>query len=128
MREGDPEFAVTIHRMSASFDTGAILAQGFYRADDAFQVQELIGEASQAGIFGEDYIYAGLSLGAEELHRRTRAWRLLGQHVPLRGPIVEIDGQQIRLRRTALTDPGADARRIETRDGSLWILEEETAY
>lgn len=157
VREGDPEFAVTIHRMSASFDTGAILAQGFYRADDAFQVQELIGEAtacflsllepaiarveagdpgdeqeesqaSWAGAFGEDYVYADLAMGAEELHRRTRAWRLLSQHVPLRGPIVEIDGEQVRLRRTALADPGGGARRVETADGPLWILEEEPAF
>jgi len=154
VREGDPEFGVTIHHMSASFDTGAILAQGSYVADDAFQVPELIEEATAcflallapaiarveagdpgdtqdesqatyAGAFGEDYIYADLALGAEELHRRTRAWRLLGQEVPLRGPIVEIDGEQVRLRRTALADPGPGARRVETGDGPLWILEEE---
>ena len=157
VRDGDPEFGVTIHSMSASFDTGAILAQGTYRADDAFQVQELIGEAtacflsllapaiarveagdpgepqdesqaSYAGAFGDDYIYADLALGANELHRRTRAWRLLGQEVPLRGPIVELDGEQVRLRRTALADPGEGARRVETADGPLWILEEEPAF
>lgn len=159
VREGDPEFGVTIHRMAATFDTGAILAQGSYRADHAFQVQELIEEAtacflgllapalgrviagdpgdvqdesqaSHAGVFGEDYIYADLALGAEELHRRTRAWRLLGHDVPLRGPIVEIEGEQVRLGRTALSDPGsgAGARRVETGDGPLWILEEEPAF
>lgn len=157
VREGEPEFGVTIHRMSAHFDTGAVLAQGTYRADDAFQVQELIDEAARcfvslfpaalarveagdpgdeqdaaaatyAGAFDEDYIYADLGMGAEELHRRTRAWRLLGQEVPLRGPIVELDGEQVRFRRTALTDPGEGARRVETDDGPLWILEEEPAF
>ena len=42
---------------------------------------------------------------------------------PVIGPIAELDGQNVRLVRTSLTDPGGDARRVETGDGPLWIVE-----
>jgi len=41
------------------------------------------------------------------------------------GPIAELDGKRARLVRTSLTDPGGDARQVETGDGALWIVESE---
>jgi len=39
----------------------------------------------------------------------------------LRAPVAELDGEQVGLRRTRLTDPGGGARRAECGDGPIWV-------
>ena len=54
-----------------------------------------------------------------------RAWQLMFGMSGIVAPIAHLDGEQVRLVRTSLTDPGDGARRVEAGDGPLWIVESE---
>ncbi|MGZ8562751.1 MAG: methionyl-tRNA formyltransferase [Candidatus Limnocylindria bacterium] len=154
-RDGDGQFGVTWHRMDAQLDTGAILAQALVEMrDDDFSI-EVVGPriggvalsllpsvlariaagdpgdpqpsdgVTWAGHFGEDYATVDWSQPARKIHDQVRAWAFTFDLSPAVGPIAELDGRKVRLVRTSLTDPGGDAKRVETGDGPLWVVEAE---
>jgi len=55
----------------------------------------------------------------------VRAWAFTFGLSPIIGPVTELDGTRVRLVRTSLTDPGGNARKMETGDGPLWVVEAE---
>ena len=155
LREGDTEFFCTWHRMDAELDTGPILAQTsvpildeettiyemgpkmiqaslgllprvFERlaAGDPGDPQATEG-ASWAGMFEEDYATVDWSQTSREIHNQVRAWHLTFGMGPVQGPVAELDGERVKLKRTSLTDPGDDSPAHETGDGKVWILESE---
>ena len=156
-RDGDGQFGVTWHRMDAELDTGAILAQTqvpMYDDDYAIeQVGPRIGAAAigllpevfariaagdagdpqpaegvtWAGHLGEDYASVDWSQPARRIHDQVRAWAFTFGLSKVVGPIAELDGQQVRLLRTSLGDPGGDTRRVECGDGPIWVVEYESA-
>lgn len=152
-RDGDQQFGVTWHRMDAELDTGPILAQApVPMLDDDFGI-EVVGPrmgavaigllpevlariaagdpgdeqptegVTWAGHFGDDYASIDWSQPARRIHDQVRAWAFTFGLSPIVGPVTELDGTRVRLVRTSLTDPGGDARRMETGDGPLWIVE-----
>ena len=154
-REGDTELGLTWHRMDAEFDTGNILAQSSVPlydtdttitdfadrvAEEAFGMLPTVldrmaagdpgepqddSQASYAGPFGEDYAAVDLASSAREVHNQVRAWNLTFGMYDVVAPLLELDGERLRLVRTSLDDPGNGARRIECADAPLWVLESE---
>ena len=157
LREGDGRFGVTWHRMDAELDTGGILAQSSIPIDDDdFEIMDFgpklgaaafallpgvleriaagdPGEAqpeegaSWAGHFEEDdFVYVDWSQPRRRVHDQVRAWHLtFGTEIV--APLASLDGEQVRLLRTSLRDPGDGARRVECGDGPLWIVAHEPA-
>jgi methionyl-tRNA formyltransferase len=154
-RDGAGEYGLTWHRMDAQLDTGGILAQTTIpMEDDDFDYQtigpRMIGSAlgllprvlervaagdpgdpqsdegaSWAGWLGEDYATVDWSQPRRVIHNQVRAWAFAGSGGPVVGPITELDGKRVRLARTALSDPGEGAIRIEAGDGPLWVVKSE---
>ena len=152
IREGDQEIGITFHRMDAELDTGPILAQRPYRigelqAPDSFYPQlglvvaEALGEALErlaAGdegtpqpegggyesFFAADDVWLDLSRPALEVHRLTWAWRYAMALGGMRGALLELDGEPVRVLGTSLTEVDG-AQRLDCGDGPLWILETE---
>ena len=154
-RDGDQQFGVTWHRMDADLDTGPILAQAPVPMLDDDVGIEVVGPrmgavaigllpevlarvaagdpgdeqstegVTWAGYFGDDYASIDWTQPARRIHDQVRAWAFTFGLSPVVGPIAEVDGQRVRLVRTSLTDPGGDARRVETGDGPLWVVELE---
>jgi methionyl-tRNA formyltransferase len=152
-RDGDAQFGVTWHRMDSELDTGPILAQATVPMLDDDHGIEVVGPRmgaialgllpevfariaagdpgdpqpaegiTWAGHFGEDYATVDWSQPARRIHDQVRAWAFTFDLSPVIGPIAELDGKQVRLVRTSLTDPGGGARRVDTGDGPLWIVE-----
>jgi len=81
--------------------------------------------ASWAGMFEEDYATVDWSQTSREIHNQVRAWHLTFGMGPVQGPVAELDGERVKLKRTSLTDPGDDSPAHETGDGKVWILESE---
>jgi hypothetical protein len=52
----------------------------------------------------------------------VRAWQFTFGMSPSVGPIAQLDGGPVRLTRTSLVDPGADARRVDAGDGPIWVV------
>jgi len=156
-RDGDGQFGVTWHRMDAELDTGAILAQTTVPMyDDDYAIEQVgprIGAAAiallpevlarlaagdpgdpqsaegvtWAGHLGADYAAVDWSQPARRVHDQVRAWAFTFGLSKVVGPIAELDGQQVRLLRTSLGDPGGDTRRVECGDGPIWVVEYESA-
>jgi methionyl-tRNA formyltransferase len=156
IRNGDREIGVTVHRMDETFDTGPMLAQVsveipeealFGEVSAALQkcaIHAFVGGlnrlaegsagdpqpeagASYAGPFSAEDAWLDLSRPAREVNNLVRAWSFVGRHEGERGPLVEIDGERIRLHATSLTEPPAPVRRLDCADGPLWVLYEERA-
>jgi methionyl-tRNA formyltransferase len=155
VRDGDPAFGVTWHRMDADLDTGPILAQATVPMDpDEFGVEQVgprmgpvamallpqvlervaagdpgvpqaEGDGRWAGSFGEDYATVDWSRPARSIHDQVRAWSLATAVRSVIGPVAEVDGKRMRLQRTSLKDPGGLAQRVEAGDGPLWIVDAE---
>ena len=156
LREGDPHWGATWHRMDAELDTGNILAQTTTQIeDDDVDIAEFgprllaagakilpsalervaAGDpgdpqpeegASWAGHFTEDdYARVDWSQPARTIHNQVRAWHLTFGMSGVRAPIAELDGEEVVLLQTRLTDPGGDARRVECSDGPLWVVASE---
>jgi methionyl-tRNA formyltransferase len=149
VRNGDAELGMTLHRMDANFDTGAILAQGSAPLDDEESIDELgpkleriVAEllplalervergdpgdaqteegASYAGAFEPGYAQIDWSRPAAEIHRQVRAWRFMpGGEMPT----AEIDGRTVRVVRTRL-EPG-EGEPVECGEGMIWLVETE---
>jgi methionyl-tRNA formyltransferase len=153
VRNGDPELGFTIHRMDASFDTGALLAQatapleGVQQPDEVFALMfELAGTllpqalarveagdpgdpqpaegASYAGFFEADYAEIDWSHTASEVHRQVLAWGVAATRPDARGPQALIDGEELRVLRARL-DETEGGTPMQCADGPLWIVETE---
>jgi methionyl-tRNA formyltransferase len=157
LREGDPEFGITWHRMDAELDTGPILAETTIPILDEettiFEtgprlIQAGLGllprvferlaagdpgelqaaaGASWAGMLGEDYATIDWSQTAREIHNQVRAWSFAFDMGPVEGPFAQLDGERVKVKRTSLTDPGDGSPAVDTADGKIWILETEPA-
>jgi methionyl-tRNA formyltransferase len=154
-REGDTEFGITWHRMDAELDTGPILAQTTIpvldeettifetgprmieatlallpevfeklAAGDPGEPQATEG-ASWGGMLGEDYATIDWSQPSRQIHNQVRAWNYAFDLGEVEGPIAELDGERVKVKRTSLTDPGDGSRAVATGDGTIWILETE---
>jgi methionyl-tRNA formyltransferase len=84
--------------------------------------------ASWAGHFEDDeYARVDWSQTARAIHNQVRAWHLTFGLSAVRAPVAELDGEQVVLLQTRLTDPGGDARRVECGDGPIWVVASEPA-
>jgi methionyl-tRNA formyltransferase len=154
IRAGDEELGITFHRMEAELDTGPIMAQrafpiGEYAEPEEMYmrsgplVMEALREALQrieAGeegtpqpeggeyesFFGEDAVWIDLSRPARELHRLVWAWQHAFARGTPQGPLLELDGETVRVLRASL-DEVDGARRVECADGPLWLVRTEPA-
>ena len=82
--------------------------------------------ASWAGHFADDdYVRIDWSHDARLIHNQVRAWHLTFGMSGLRAPVAELDGEQVVLLQTRLTDPGSGARRVECGDGPIWVVQHE---
>jgi methionyl-tRNA formyltransferase len=144
---------LTFHLMDETFDTGGILAQKPVPVDDDESMQtlwpklgavaaELLpvvferlvsgdkGDPQEGGdyqsLFDDDYAFVDTSQTAREVHTQVRAWRLTPIGRNERGPILERDGERVRLLRTSLTEVEG-AERLDCADGPLWVIETEAA-
>jgi hypothetical protein len=55
----------------------------------------------------------------------VRAWHLTFGLSRLRAPIATLDGEQVVILQTRLTDPGGGACRVECGDGPIWVVATE---
>ena len=79
-----------------------------------------------AGHFTDDeYARVDWSHTARQIHNQVRAWHLTFSMSGLRAPVAELDGEQVVLLQTRLTDPGDGARRVECGDGPIWVVAPE---
>jgi methionyl-tRNA formyltransferase len=152
IREGDEEIGITFHRMDADLDTGAIVAQRRYtvgelQAPDSFYLQfgPTVGEALAEALerlaggdegtpqpegggyesfFAEEDVQLDLSRPADELHRLAWSWRYAISLGGTRGALLELDGRQVRVLATSLTEVEG-AQRLDCGDGPLWVVETE---
>ena len=153
VRNGETEIGMTYHLMDETFDTGNILAQkavplaededlesiwpklGSAGAEILPVVFERLGRGDRGepqgdgeyqSVFEEEYAILDTSKPAEEVHRQVRAWRVTPFGVSGRGPILERDGERIRLVKTSLAEVEG-AERLDCADAPLWIVEAEPA-
>lgn len=154
IRNGDEEFGFTFHRMDAELDTGPILAQQraplgeptepdeFYARSGPIAMATLAealerlaagdegtpqGEGGEyESFFGDADAWLDPARPALELHRLVWAWRYTISFGALRGPLVEVDGETVRVLASSLTEVDG-ARRLECADGPLWLVRTEPA-
>jgi methionyl-tRNA formyltransferase len=82
--------------------------------------------ATWAGHFEDDeYVRIDWSHPARSIHNQVRAWQLTFGMSGLRAPVADLDGEQVVVLGTRLTDPGGDARRVECGDGPIWVVATE---
>ena len=82
--------------------------------------------SSWAGHFtDDDYARIDWSHTARQIHNQVRAWHLTFGMSGLRAPVAELDGEEVVLLQTRLTDPGGDARRVDCGDGPIWVVKHE---
>jgi methionyl-tRNA formyltransferase len=154
IRKGEDELGVTFHRMDAELDTGPILAQRSMPLGDLVEPDELYGRMGQTvmetfaealakiaageqgeaqpeggeyeSFFGDDDAVLDPSRPAAELHRLVWAWRYAIPGGRLRGALVDVDGEQVRVLASSLVEVEG-ARRLECGDGPLWLVRTEPA-
>jgi methionyl-tRNA formyltransferase len=154
IRNGDEEIGVTFHRMDATLDTGPIVAQravpmGEYCEPDAFYgrlgpvVVEVLADALETlasdaplaeqppegdyeSLFGDEDAWLDPARGALELHRLVWAWRFTIPQGRLRGALVELGGEVVRVLESSLAEVEG-ARPLECADGLLWLVKTEPA-
>ena len=153
IRNGETEIGMSFHLMDAAFDTGNVLAQKAIplsnddNEETLFErfpaiVAELMpivferlaagdrGDPQEGGeyqsMFEDDYLALDLSKPAVEVHRQVRAWSFIPPIVPELGPLLERDGDRIRVTRTSLTEVDG-AEQLECADGPIWIVESQPA-
>jgi methionyl-tRNA formyltransferase len=152
IRAGDEEIGITFHRMDAELDTGPILAQrtfplGEYVEPPDFYarigpiVMEVLAEALEClaagdegriqeggeyeSFFTDEDAWLDPSRPAEEVHRLVWAWRYT-MPVGLSGPLIELDGEVVRVLASSLTEVEG-ARRLDCADAPLWLVRLEPA-
>jgi len=151
LRNGDAELGFSFHRMDADFDTGPLLAQGSAPLAGAERAQDVLetlfglwvsllpralerveagdagdpqGEegASHAGFFEPDFAEVDWTRPAADVHRQVRAWWVAAARDGVRGPLAEIGGARVYVRRTRLDDSEGGTR-VDCGDGAIWVLE-----
>jgi methionyl-tRNA formyltransferase len=150
IRNGDPFFGLTIHRMIERIDAGPIIAQagGLPLPDDvtAANVWEqtksalpaLLAEALDRAVGGEPGVpqdediatYAGFpppewfdltwNGKRRSLHHQIRVLRFLNGG---RGPLADYQGRRVRVERTSMDE--AIGTRVDCADGPLWVAYSE---
>lgn len=155
VRNGDSELGFTFHFMDAEIDTGPILLRGSAPIGPDDGPEELIGslfglwssllpqalplvaagergsvqsdgEASYAGFFEPQYVELDLR-SAQDAHRQVRAWAISVTRDGVHGPVTELDGERVVVRRSRL-DGGEGGVPMACGDGStLWALETTAA-
>ncbi len=84
--------------------------------------------ATWAGHFeDDDYVRIEWSRSARAIHNQVRAWRLTFGMSGLRAPLAEVEGAEVIVLETRLTDPGGEATRVDCGDGPLWVVATEPA-
>lgn len=146
IRNGDPYLGLTVHRMTDRIDAGPVLAQADdlplpdrVTSQDVWELQQaalpaLIDQALERMALGDpgtpqdetQSTYAGFPPpgwytvtwqgSRHSLHNQIRVLRYLKRG---EGPVVEFQGQTVRVEGTSLTED--DGVRIECADGPLWI-------
>ena len=82
--------------------------------------------ATWAGHFeDDDYARVDWSNTARAIHNQVRAWQFTFGMSGLRAPVAEIDGEEVVLLRTRLSDLGDGARRVACGDGPIWVVATE---
>ena len=82
--------------------------------------------ATWAGHFeDDDYARIDWSHPVRDVHNQVRAWQLTFGTSNLRAPLAELDGEQVVVLQTRLSDPGNGARRVECGDGPIWVVATE---
>lgn len=150
---GEREIGLTVHRMAAELDTGAIMAQRTFPFGDDFEepddfyprtgqpLMELFAEAmtklaagdpgvEQEGgeyesFLGEEVAWLDRAGTAEDAHRRVWAWRY-SMPRGVHGALVELDGETVRVLASSLREVDG-ARRLDFADGPLWVVRTEAA-
>jgi len=148
IRAGDEDVGITFHRMDTELDTGPILVQERYPLGDyaepndfyartgpivmaAFEAAVEKIAAGEAGIpqpdgggyetfFGEADAWLDPARPAGELHRLVWAWRYAVALDGIRGALVDLDGETMRVLESSLTEV-PEAVRFECADGPLWL-------
>jgi methionyl-tRNA formyltransferase len=153
IRNGDTEIGVTVHKMEAELDTGAIMAQRTLAiGDDYIEPEELYGRAGPLFMEALAESLAKLAAGdpgipqeggdyqsflpdedawldpsgpALDAHRLVWAWRYA---IPrgTYGALLELDGETVRVLASSLREVDG-ARRVDFADGPLWLLRTEVA-
>lgn len=154
IRAGDDELGITFHRMDVGLDTGPILAQRSFPLGEYAEPEEMyaasgplvldaLKEALQRveageegtpqpeggeyeGFFGDDAVWLDLTQPAREVHRLVWAWQHAFARDTVQGPLLELDGQVVRVLRASL-DEVEDATRVECADAPLWLVRTEPA-
>jgi methionyl-tRNA formyltransferase len=128
-RNGELETGFTVHRLSAEFDTGPILAQARVPIADEDDIDSLLGkllphvpgllrtalervargepgepqdelQASYAGVFEDDWRIIDWERPAREIHNQVRSW--IGVRDVPKGAFAEIDGETVLVIKTRL--------------------------
>jgi len=152
-RNGDPELGLTVHRMDAGFDTGAILAQGSVPIDDEDDIgsliekfgpamSELLGkalervargdpgepqdetQASEAGLFEVGWRTIDWGRPARTVHNQVRSWT--GIRDTPKGALGEVDGDVLQITKTRLLPgeaTGALPGTVLRRDGERLVVQ-----
>jgi methionyl-tRNA formyltransferase len=147
VRNGDAEIGMTLHRMDADFDTGAILAQGSVPLEDEESIEELSpkleqivaellpvalervvrgdpgdpqndDDSSYAGAFEPEYARIDWAGPATEIHRKVRAWRFMPG---ADGPIAEVEGRTVHVLRTRLA--AGEGTPVACGEGMISVVE-----
>jgi methionyl-tRNA formyltransferase len=154
IRNGDEEIGITFHFMDAELDTGPVVAQrsyplGEFAEPDEFYarmgvvVTETLREALEKIAAGErgapqpeggeyetfftaDDVHLDLSRPAGEVHRLVWAWHFTIPRETERGPLLDLDGETVRVLRSSLGEVEG-ARRVECADAPLWLVRTEPA-
>ena len=153
VRNGEEAIGFTLHYMDAALDTGNILGQARIPLDDEHSWEELTpklaetvgrmlpgvlervaagdpgdpqdeSQASYLGTFEPEYARIDLTRSCEDVARQVRAWRFHSGVPFVKGALIEIDGEDVRVLRVG-SEP-ADGHALACADGTLWIVETET--
>ena len=153
VRNGDPDFRITVHRMTEQVDAGPVLARSAPIPIPDLVSHEAIWELTAAALPGvlaeaisraaggeagtpqsdeeathaplpsEDWYELDWSQSRVRVHNQVRVLRLLR---PSQGVVTEVAGRLIRLRATSL-DPVTGAPTADCADGQLWLTDWEDA-
>jgi methionyl-tRNA formyltransferase len=155
LRNGDAEIGFTFHRMDADIDTGVVLVQGSAPLATSTAPQDVFAalfglwtsllpaaigrveagyagdaqddtEASYAGFFEPEFAEIDWTRPAEEVNRQVRAWWVAAARDGVRGPLADLGGERVFVRRTWLDDSEGGTR-VECGDGPIWVLETSPA-
>jgi len=94
-------------------------------AGDPGDVQPEEGVTWAGHFEDDDYARIDWSHPARAIHNQVRAWHLTFGLSGLRAPVAGIDGEDVVVLQTRLTDPGEGARRVECGDGPIWVVATE---